>query len=185
VINVPHGGEGITFFDSLETKESPISTLGSSIVLVAAGNDNGDIYGFDPNSAFERVCRFVGSGFPCTSLVVKDDYIFAAFMNGKLRLYRVSPVQEMSVEISAHARTINAVCVHPSQYLAASVGDDQILHVWSLPDYSAGSYTSAEVNLFCSNQIENKKLTGVAFLSDDRIGVVAYDDDELTIFSRN
>jgi hypothetical protein len=41
------------------------------------------------------------------------------------------------------------------------------------------------VSLFCSNQVENKKLTGVAFLSDDRIGVVAYDDDELTVFSRN
>lgn len=185
VINVPsRGGEGISFFDSLETKESPISSLGSSIALVACGNDNGDIFGFDPNSAFERVCRFSGIGFPCTSVAVKDDYIFASFMNGKIRLFRPS-VQELSIEISAHSRNINAITVHPTQYLAASVSDDQILHVWTLPDYSSASYSSSEVNLFCSCSLENKKLTGVSFLSDDRIGVVAYDDDELTTFSRN
>lgn len=105
-------------------------------------------------------------------------------MNGKIRLFRPS-VQELSIEISAHSRNINAITVHPTQYLAASVSDDQILHVWTLPDYSSASYSSSEVNLFCSCSLENKKLTGVSFLSDDRIGVVAYDDDELTTFSRN
>jgi WD40 repeat protein len=183
VISVPsRGGEGITFFDSLETKDSPISALCASIALVACGNDNGDIFCFDPNTAFERTCRFSGSGFPCTALCSKEDTIMAAYSSGNIRIYRTGSVQELSVEISAHARCITGLSLHPTLFIAASCGEDQHVHVWSFPDFT--SYESAAIDLLSSTVIPNKKLTGISFMSDERIGLVAYDDDEITVLAK-
>ena len=183
VINVPsRGGEGICFFDSLDTKrDCPISTLASSSSCLAAGNENGDVYLFDQNAGFERICKFTGSGFPCTALCIKEDIVLAAYSSGHIRLFR-SSLQELAVEVTAHVRTITGLSIHPTLYMAASVSEDQHMHIWTLPDFT--SYASAEMDLLCSSHVENRKLTGVAFLNDDQIGVVAYDDDEVTVFTR-
>jgi len=183
VINVPaRGGEGISFFDNLETKrDCPISTLASSSSVLAAGNDDGDVYIFDTSAGFECTRKFMGSGFPCTSLCVKADLVIAAYSTGHIRLYRTA-LKEIAAEVTAHARTITGLCIHPTLYMAVSVSEDQHMHVWTLPDFT--SYASAEMDLLSTCTVENKKLTGVAFINDDQIGVVAYDDDEVTIYTR-
>jgi WD repeat-containing protein 54 len=174
VLNIPsRGGEGITFFDSLETKDCPISSLASSEALVASGNDNGDIYCFDPNESFVMQCSFDGSGFPCTTLAAKEDTIVAGFSSGHIRVYNFFQKQQI-VEVAAHARTITGMSMHPDLFLVASCSEDQHMHVWSVPDMS----------ILSANVVDNKKLTGVTFMTGDRVGVVAYDDDEITVFNR-
>ena len=175
VVNVPHrGGEGITFFDSLDTKDSPISCLATSNVLLACGNDNGDIYCFDPNEAFLQQCTFEGTGYPCTAIAAKEDVIVAGYSSGHIRVFRFFQ-REQIVELAAHARMVTALCMHSDLFLAVSCSDDQYMHVWSIPDMA----------ILSSNKVENKKLTGVTFLSGDRVGVVAYDGDEMTVFNRS
>lgn len=174
VMNVPsRGGEGITFFDSLDTVDSPISCLASSELVLAAGNDNGDIYCFDPNEAFLKQATFEGEGFPCTAIAARDDSIVAGFSSGHIRVYSFFQ-REILVEVAAHARCITGLCMHPNLFLAASCSDDQNMHVWSIPDMA----------ILSTNVVENKKLTGISFMSGESVGVVAYDDDEISVFSR-
>lgn len=174
LLNIPsRGGEGISFFDSLETRDCPILSLASSEILIAAGNDNGDIYCFDPNESFLKQCMFHGVGFPCTAIAGKEDTIVAGFSSGHIRVYNFFQKQQL-VEVTAHARAITGISMHPDLYLAASCSEDQHMHVWSVPDMS----------ILSVNVVDNKKLTGVSFMIGDRVGVVAYDDDEITVFNR-
>lgn len=182
VVKVNSKNENIQFFDNIETKPIPISCLGSSGRLVVAGNDYGDVFGFDHHANFEKVCKFNGRGFPCTSIVTREDVVIAAFTTGHIRIYRAS-INELAIEITAHGRCINGLALHPALDVVASVGEDQNMNVWSVPDFSSRS--SREIDLLSSFVLANKKLTGVSFFNDERIGVVAYDDDEINFFEKN
>jgi WD40 repeat protein len=163
VFRVPtRDGNNIEFGDSIETKAIAISALSASSRLLVAGNDNGDIYGFDPHNAFDRVCRCVGLGYPCTSIATREDSIIASFSSGHIRTYRAS-LSEIAIELTAHGRAIYALALHPSLDIIASCGEDQYMNVWSVPDFS--SQASSEMDLLASCCLPNKKLTGIAFAS--------------------
>ena len=50
---------------------------------------------------------------------MRGDDIIAAFSNGMIRMFSISS-QSKTVEIAAHAQSINAITLHPSKNL---VGD--------------------------------------------------------------
>jgi WD40 repeat protein len=183
IFRVPtRDGEGIEFEDSVETKSIPISALASSTRLLAAGNENGDIFGYNPHSQFSKVCKCPGNGYPCTSIVTREDSIIAAFSSGHIRTYRAS-LGEIAIELAAHARAIYGLALHPSLDILASCGEDQYMNVWTVPTFT--SHATSEMDLLASCTVPNKKFTGVAINYDDRIGVVAYDDDEISFFEKS
>lgn len=181
VLGVPvRSGEEISLLDTLLTKEHPISSMAATSRALVSGNDNGDIFVFDPAGGFEMISRFAGNGVPVTSLCTRDDAVIAAYASGHMRVYRMS-ANEMSIEITAHTRSITALTLHPELQLVASCSEDQHLHVWSCPDFTS---VSKDMDLLYSGYVENRKLTGVAFMADEKIGVVAYDEDDITVFER-
>ncbi len=100
---------------------------------------------------------------------------------GHIRIYRVN-VNELTAEICAHVRPITGLCLHATDFMFASSSEDQHMQLWSCPGFSGGA---RDVDLLYSSQLENRKLTGVAFLPDDMVGVVSYDEDDLILFELN
>ena len=149
VLHVPSSdGERISFHSTIPTNDFPILSMASSPSVLACGNDNGDIFGFEltRGTEFERICKFGGSGYPCTSLCMIYDNVFAGYSLGNIKVFNVAS-RELTIEVcqlitsmalfsifpqvTAHARAIYGLCAHPSLPIVASCSEDQHLHVWS------------------------------------------------------
>jgi WD40 repeat protein len=183
VINCPTSdGERMSLQQPLVTKVGQgITAAASSSSRLVVGNELGDLFLFTPGEVFEQVFEFPGVGYPCTSVAIRDDVIVAAYSSGHIRLFRGS-IQEMAIEITAHARIINAIALHPTLSTFASCGDDQFLNIWSLPDFKDKSEHNAE--LLFSERLPNRLLTGIGYFSEDRIGVASYDEDDLIMLAK-
>jgi len=182
VLNAPSpDGENIELLHNLDVSKSPITACAGSDSILVCGNEMGELAAFNVNDAFELMCRLPGSRFPCTSLCTRGDMIMAAYSTGHIRIYRAS-ISELAVELAAHSRAITALCLEPSLNVMASVSEDQYLNVWSVPFF--GSREDCDMELIFSERIENRLLTGVAFLNDGRIGVAAYDEDDVIVFDK-
>ena len=66
------------------------------------------------------------------------------------------------------------VCVNASLSLC--------VQTWALPDFESRA-TSVVENL-ASQKLDNKMLTGLAHLSQDRLAVAAYDEQEILMFKK-
>lgn len=185
VINSPTpDGERMSLQQPLPTKAGQaVTAVATGLATMVAGNELGDIFMFDyAGDVFEQVWVFPGVGYPCTSLGMHGDVIAAGYSSGHIRLYR-SSVREMAIEITAHARIINAIKIHPTLNMFVSCGDDQFVNVWSLPDFQ--SVSSKDSELLYSERIPNRLLTGISFFDDDKIGLVSYDEDDLIMLTRS
>ena len=146
-----------------------------------------------------------GSGFPCTSVALLDDLIVAGYASGHVRIFRQGggggggkPLNRatLEVEFAAHARCLMALALHPSKPTFATVGEDCVLNVWSLPDARAGAPPAGDaaavpqrctVLLDMTAPIPDRLLTGVAFSPYMRstathVMVAAYDLPALHVF---
>jgi hypothetical protein len=125
VIQVPsNSGEGINFDCTLSTSDYPVMALGSSTEIIAAGNDNGDVFGFSASSGtkFSRQCKFNGTGSPCTVVCVQNTTIYAAFSLGSIRVYN-SVSSEMTIEVCEFPMfTVYVLFVYVSIYLFRQYG---------------------------------------------------------------
>jgi len=172
-IQLARSGDGFNFHSTLTTSNCPIMALAASPEIIASGNDNGDIFGFSATSGtkFARKCKFNGSGSPCTTICALNSTIYAGFSLGIIRVYNVER-SELTIEVTAHARCIYGLALHPSMPIIASCSEDQHLHFWS----------AENMDLLSSHVVENRRLTGVAFLPHSEVGVSAYDCDEVSVF---
>jgi WD40 repeat protein len=66
----------------------------------------------------------------------------------------------------------------------ASCGEDQFFQIWKMPDFNSSRYTSDNYLLF-NEKIENHLSTGLVMMSDERIAVASYDDDNLILFQKH
>jgi WD40 repeat protein len=176
-------GERMSLLKTIHTEtNASVTALGASGSLLACGNEYGSVHLFDQTSEFEPIMNFGGQGYSVTSLFVQENVIVASFSSGHIRIFR-GDVNEMAIEITAHTRVINALAVHPTLKIFLSCGDDQFVNAWSLPDFK--SIGSSTTELLFSERIPNRLLTGVSFFPDDKFGVVAYDEDDLIMFSKH
>ena len=65
-------------------------------------------------------------------MVTRGDTVIGGFACGHIRVFRIG-VKAAIVEISAHARCVTALAIHPSLPLFASVGEDTVLNVFNVP----------------------------------------------------
>lgn len=177
-------GERMSLQQPLVTKAGQaITAVASWPGKLVVGNELGDIFLFDcEGGVFEQVWEFAGVGYPCTALGVHLDVIVAAYSSGHVRLFRYG-IHELAIELTAHARIINALSIHPTLNMFATCGDDQFINVWSLPDFK--SVSSNSVELLCSERVPNRLLCGVSYFGDEQIGVVSYDEDDLIMLTRS
>jgi len=60
----------------------------------------------------------------------------------------------------------------------ATVGEDSVLNVFSLP-----SANSKEVALLATNNVKNIVISGVQFFAEDLVAISAYDTKGIIVFS--
>ncbi|RYH00640.1 hypothetical protein EON65_48970 [archaeon] len=166
---------------SLETLNHSVYALNSSPSLLAAGDDYGNIFVYRIESAFERAFTIRGAGQPCTCLFNTEFVVFAGFSTGHIRVYRTDTT-ELAIEIAAHVRLVSGLSYNEELQLAASCSPDQVVHVWSVPNFR--SKANSSLDCVFSQQLENKMCTGVAFVGDHKLAVAVYDDEELVVLNR-
>lgn len=167
----------------------PITALASSVNMMCGGNENGDlsVYDIDYKGDFTLSCKFHGKGAPLTAVCCQMDNnsIYAGFLSGHIRIYRPK-IAEMSIEITAHVRSVTGIIIDPLNKFYATCGEDQFFQVWNVPNFSSENYVQELKNdvLFFSELIENRLCTGLAFLPDNKIAVASYDDESLAVFQQ-
>jgi WD40 repeat protein len=172
------------------TFHSAVTVLSSTKSIMCGGNEKGDIFVFNSNfkGEYTLACKFTGSGNPVTAICCQIDCntIFAGFLSGHIRIYRPN-ISEMSIEITAHVRSITGIIIDPKSEYFATCGEDQFFQVWQVPEFSSPNYVDSmkkNVLLFCE-KIENRLCTGLAFLTENKIAVASYDDESLVVFQKN
>jgi WD40 repeat protein len=172
------------------TFQTAVTVLSSTKSIMCGGNEKGDIFVFNSNfkGEYTLACKFPGFGNPITAICcqVGCNSIFAGFLSGHIRIYRPN-ISEMSIEITAHVRSITGIIIDPKNEFFATCGEDQFFQVWQIPDFSSPNYVEdmkKNVLLFCE-KIENRLCTGLAFLPDNKIAVASYDDESLVVFQKS
>eukprot|EP01138_Halocafeteria_seosinensis_P001981 gb/GECG01002029.1/.p1 GENE.gb/GECG01002029.1/~~gb/GECG01002029.1/.p1 ORF type:complete len:357 (+),score=28.11 gb/GECG01002029.1/:1-1071(+) len=158
---------------------SAIATEDTEGKHFASADAHGTVVLWD-TSLMEAVHTFEGAGDPCVSLAFRDDAIVAGYTTGLVKIFSVSD-RSIRAEIAAHTRAITALSMHPKRPTFATVSEDAMLNVWSLPDLTV----STEENRFKvvsdnSINVEDHLLTGVQFIggaseSSMQLVVDAYD----------
>lgn len=183
VFNCDHLVDGHDFplTHTINTENVPISHLAMAGHLLAAANDNGRIFLYRSDEAFVEAHNFNGGGFPCTAIAMNDQLLIAGFSSGHIRLYRTD-IFELSIELTAHTRTISGLVLNSAGTMFVSCSQDQYVHVWSVPDLRSRGGMSM-IKLF-SELLEDRICTGVAFMSGDKIAVTSYDEEEIVILHK-
>lgn len=166
---------------TLESRGQPIYELGSSPSYLSACDDEGNLFAYRSDSAFEMAFSIRGNGSPCTCIFNTEFVMVAGFATGHIRVYRFD-TRELAVEVTAHVRMITGLSFNEEHQLAVSCSSDQYIHVWSIPNFR----TKANSSMDCvfSHLLENKICTGVSFLGSQQIAVAVYDEDEIFVFNR-
>jgi len=167
------------YSQSLKFHTQAINSLTVNKVLeaFAACDDQGTISVWNAQSLSKK-CAFEGTGHPSTSLLITGDILMSSYTTGHIRLFSLS-TETLCAEIAAHSRCINAMALHPTKPMFASVSEDTYINVWSVPDFDS---KDAKVELVYSNSIADHLLTGVVFLSSENIVAASYDAETLTHF---
>ena len=72
---------------------------------------------------------------PCTSVgLLLGDAVVAAFANGVIRIFSSRGARSLAIEVVAHAVAVTAITTHATAPTFASVGDDGVVNVWTLPE---------------------------------------------------
>lgn len=115
-------------------------------------------------------------------MAIRGDSVVAAFADGHVRVYAVGDGALVS-EASAHGRCITALTLHPTENMFATVGEDTLVNVWTLPDPEE---KGPALELVASRRRPDMQLSGVAF---SRMGsnlvASAYDWPALHVWKRS
>ncbi|CEO97553.1 Anaphase-promoting complex subunit 4 WD40 domain-containing protein [Plasmodiophora brassicae] len=114
----------------------------------------------------------------CNSIAVYGTTVVAAFLSGHVRIFNCR--EETHLEITAHSRAINAMCISPVTKRWFCVSEDTFLSMYTLPD------SSNMLSSLHSIVVSPGLLTGLAV--DGPCGTVAvtcYDSGEIFLVKVN
>eukprot|EP00026_Physarum_polycephalum_P013482 Phypoly_transcript_13888.p1 GENE.Phypoly_transcript_13888~~Phypoly_transcript_13888.p1 ORF type:complete len:337 (+),score=39.49 Phypoly_transcript_13888:24-1013(+) len=129
-------------------------------------------------NGFETKVTSPGSGFSCSSIAVNKQYLICAYGNGVVSVYDSVKGGKL-MDIAAHSRCIQAIDLHPSLNVFATVADDSILHLWEIT-------SPTDLAHLKSTSLKDSLLCGVQFCGESyaHLGVVAYDAAQVAVFTR-
>ncbi|CAM9289817.1 unnamed protein product [Ascophyllum nodosum] len=168
-------GEVCELKATLRGHDHAVTCAGADSDCYVTGDASGTIVVWSAARDLGRRCSFDGDGNPATAVCARRGLAVASFSTGHLRIFDTCK-RTLAIEIAAHSRTINAIDLHPSSTLVATVGEDMYLNVWEFPE-SGRDGPSGQVGLLASSCALNRLLTGVRFSVDgsQRIFATAYD----------
>ncbi|CAM9501906.1 unnamed protein product, partial [Pylaiella littoralis] len=172
-------GEACELTATLRGHGQPVTCAGADSECCVSGDAGGTIIVWNIAKHLERECSFDGDGNPATALCARDGTVVASYSTGHVRIFNTQK-RMLVIEIAAHSRAINAIDLHPSSMLLATVGEDLFLNVWELSECGQEG-PCGQVGLLATSRADNRLLTGVRFLGDGsyRIIGLAYDCDRL------
>lgn len=187
--------------------KAAVTCIAADERYIVSADDLGSVSQWDAGTGRLLVRHDRGAGYPATALALHGDVIVAGYGSGHVRIFRCGNApggaRFMEVELTAHARSVTAVSFHPSAPTFASVGEDGLVNVWSLPELGTagggvgapGSGTGkARVLLDMTARVANAVLTGAAFVCPGGVSrsgktggpvhlvLTAYDSFALTVF---
>jgi WD40 repeat protein len=143
--------------------------------LLASADETGTIMLWNTKEAKEgaytKIAEFKGTGDPCWSVQIGHGYVIGGYSTGHIRMFSIEKKQ-LAVEIAAHARTVNAVDIHPTIPMVIACSEDSFLSAWSIP-----ASKGAPVKNLSMVSTNSSLLTGCRFCGKDKslVAVTAYD----------
>jgi len=138
--------------------------------LIASADGSGMISLFRlGQDVWDRLVDFPPyDGAMCTALQLRGPQLFCSYSSGHVRIFEVGlSGGHLTCEITAHARCINALEVHPSKPLFATAAEDCCINLWQCePD--------GRIALCSTTNVTDALLTGLAFCQDT-LAATAYD----------
>jgi len=192
---VPVETDNLVFGDSLLSPTSEVGVVdvtagqapetgaddASMRALVCSANELGsvNVHALEADGVWLHVTTFDESnaggthdGTPvlCTSTRMRGQYLYCAYSTGSVKIFDLVSCA-LCVQITAHARWINALEVHPNGTLFATAAEDTNVHVWSLAD-------GPKVALLATIPVTDAMLCGLAFtggIDRTHVSVSSYD----------
>lgn len=169
----------------LPAHSAAVTTLASGGRLrgLVSACDDGEIIVW--SSGLEKLGSLPGGGFPCTGLVMRGHALVASYATGFVRILRCDPL-ELVAEIDAHSRCVMALHLHPTESLFLTAGEDQYVHVWTLPDLDPDR-GSEEVSMQATLRVVHQLPTGAQFMvqgRSSRIVAASYDYSYVHVWER-
>lgn len=164
------------------TSPIPISAISCCPTLIGAGNEFGSVFLYRPREGYALSGQFKGDGSPCTAMAQTDRLVMAGFSSGHIRMYRAD-INELTVEIAAHVRSVTSIDYQDSTELLATCSADQQVFVWAIPTFT--SKAQSTVSCVFTTTLENRICTGISFVGDAKLAVSAYDEEDVVVFHRH
>ncbi|XP_059169121.1 WD repeat-containing protein 54-like [Physella acuta] len=181
VFSLPVKGTNIKLEHTLTGHKAPISDLASEQNTLVSADDMGCIIVWKLNGGdFDQVSNIKANGWPCNSVAIWKGVIVAGFASGHLRVYNAT-TGCLGAEVTAHARTINAVDISTDTGMVISASDDTFFRIWQLKPLNA-----PQIEFRHSECVPDLQLVGAKFI-DEKGGalcVTGYDSSDILFFVR-
>ncbi|XP_076461073.1 WD repeat domain 54-like [Babylonia areolata] len=179
VFGIPPKGTNVTLKNTLKGHSSPICDLSVEGNVMASSDNSGNIliWNFSGSDAKQMV-SIAGSGSPCNSVRLWKGTVVAGYGSGHLRVFNAVS-GKIGAEVTAHARSINAVDVAPEKGLVLSISDDSFMRVWKV---TPGNVPQLEYQH--SENVTDLQLVGGKFVDPQgrALCLTGYDHNEIIFF---
>lgn len=176
VFDVPERGTGVKLQETLSAHTSSISDLHASNNMMVSSDENGDLVTWRAAGHFQKLHYIDGCGFPCASVRLWKSLIIASYGSGHVRVFNAE-TGTIKVEISAHAKWINAIDIADQAGLLLTSSEDSYVRVWNLKNFT----------LEFQESVGNIQISGARFLdmNGGSFGITGYDCTDVVIYEKS
>ncbi|GFO36909.1 WD repeat-containing protein 54 [Plakobranchus ocellatus] len=179
VFDIPSKGTSVNLLDTLQKHSASICDLASEGDTLVSADELGSIIVWKlGGSSLSVVVNIRGSGWPCNSVALWNDVIVGGFASGHLRVFSATS-GAIGAEVTAHARTINAVDIAKDSGVVLSVSDDTYLRIWQLKAMNV-----PQIEYRHGECLADLQLVGGQFVDGQgkALCVTGYDSNEINFF---
>jgi len=152
VLTKKHPGHKDAISDLAYVETAPNSQTG----ILISGDQSGSLALWDDSKeVLTRTVELPGPNTPITSIRCGHGYAVISFASGLIRLLDLK-LRKYVVELTAHARSIIAVDVHPTRPIFAATSEDTYTSIWTFP------VNKKIKNIFCGS-LGHSLFTGLQF----------------------
>ena len=143
--------------------QAPHNDPSRALICTADGVGDVHVHALEEDGTWGHCTTFTasttdGSASLCTALRMRGVRLFTAYSTGHVRIFDLVSCTQCA-QISAHARWINALEVHPDGFRFATASEDTLIGLWGCAETGAVPQISNVAMIPAADAL----LTGVAF----------------------